>query len=241
MRRSRNSVSVSLFVTAFLMIHPLSVLADGHSEIDPSKGWIALFNGKDLANWETCHNDGREAPRDAWAVEDGVLTRKGRAYLRTTEIYGDFVLDMEFKVGPKANSGILLRHKPEYAEGAPRYWWNGLIEIQLLDCHGKAEPDKHDCGALYDMAAPSKNVMKKAGQWNRITITAKGSQITVVMNGEQIIDVDLGDWTEAGKNPDSTPNKYHKPMCEVPGDGYIWLQEHPGEVWFRNIHIRPLN
>lgn len=60
------------------------------------------------------------------------------------------------------------------------------------------------------------------------------------MNGEQIIDADLADWRETGKNPDGTPNKYHKPMCEVPRDGYIWLQEHSGEVWFRNIYVKPL-
>lgn len=239
MRSPLCCVPAFVFAFACLLLLPPSAQAAGHPKIDPTTGWVTLFDGKDLTNWETCHTDGRKAPSDTWVIEDGTLTRKGRAYLRTTKTYSDFVLDMEFKVGPKANSGIILRYKPEHAEGTKRYWWNGLIEIQILDCHGRAEMDKHDCGALYDMIAPSKNVMKKAGEWNRITITANKSRITVVLNCEQIVDADLADWSETGKNPDGTPNKYHKPMCEMPGDGYIWLQEHPGEVRFRNISIKP--
>ena len=206
----------------------------------PARGWVKLFDGTDLAHWQSRLSNGKPAAKDAWAIEDGTLTRKGRAYLWSVEKYGDFILDLELKVGADANSGILLRHNPEYAGGSPRYWWNGLLEIQILDSYGKATPDKHDCGALYDMLAPSKNTMKKAGEWNRLTITAQGSRIEVVMNGSQVLDADLADWTQAGKNPDGTPNKYHQPMCKLTGPGHIILQEHPGEIWFRNIAVKPL-
>ena len=213
--------------------------ADGHPDIDLKKGWQQLFNGKDLSGWETRDSEGREAPADTWAVEDGTLTRKDHAYLWSTEQFGDFILDMEFKVSPDTNSGIIVRHKPD--PGVKRYWWNGLLEVQVLDCHGKAVPDKHDCGALYDMIAPSKNTMNKAGEWNRITITAKGSKVAVVLNGEKIIDVDLDDWAEAGKNPDGTPNKYHKPMKDLGRKGHVLLQDHPGSIWFRNVFIKRLD
>lgn len=83
--------------------------------------------------------------------------------------------------------------------------------------------------------------MRKAGQWNRITITAKGSKVTVVMNGEKIVGVDLDDWNEAGKNPDGTPNKYHKPMKDLQRRGHVLLQDHPGSIWFRNIFVKPLD
>jgi hypothetical protein len=213
--------------------------ADEHPAVDLHKGWQSLFNGKDLTGWDTRGKGGEAGPSDAWAVENGTLTRKGHAYLRTVEQFGDFILDLEFKVGPGTNSGILLRHNPEYSAGVPQYWWNGLLEIQILDCYGKAVPDKHDCGALYDMVAPGKNTMKKPGEWNRVTITAVGSSLRVVMNGRKIIDVDLDDWTEAGKNPDGTPNKYHQPMKDLPRRGYILLQDHPGSIGFRNIYIKP--
>lgn len=214
-------------------------LEAGHPEIDLHKGWQSLFNGKDLAGWETRDTKGRQAPSDTWVVEGGTITRKGPAYLWTVDQFGDFILDMEFKVSAKANSGIILRYLP--SSGSETYWWNGLLEVQILDCHGKEKPDKHDCASLYDMVAPNKNTMNKAGQWNRITITAKKSKVAVVLNGHKVIDVDLDDWDEAQMNPDGTPNKYHKPMKEIGRRGHILLQEHPGSIWFRNIYIKPLD
>ena len=213
--------------------------AGEHPKIDLNKGWQKLFNGKDLTGWEPRDANGRKLPADTWVVEDGTLTRKGHAYLWSTDQFGDFILDMEFKVSPGTNSGIIVRHKAD--PSMKRYWWNGLLEVQILDSYGKAQPDKHDCGALYDMIAPSKNTMKKAGEWNRITITAKGSKVAVVMNGEKIIDVDLDDWPQAGKNPDGTPNKYHKAMKDLSRQGHVLLQDHPGSIWFRNIYVRPLD
>ncbi len=241
MRHSDRWFAVLTVVICFSAIGPLEVLADGHPKVDFEKGWVSLFNGKDLTHWETRLQDGREAPTDAWAVEDGTLMRKGRSYLRTRKQFRDFVLDLEFKLGPRANSGILLRHRSDYSAGTPQYWWNGLLEVQILDSYGSTKPNKHDCGALYDMVAPSKNTVKPPGKWNRVTVTAKGSRIGVVLNGQEIIDANLADWTEAGKNPDGTPNKYHKPMCKLTGEGFIWLQDHPGDIWFRNISIKPLD
>lgn len=233
---------LALLLAAWLL--PLesatTAAADGHPKIDPADGWTPLFNGKDLAGWQLSDVRGKAEP-GAWVVEDGVITRKGKGYLSSAAQYGDFILDLEFKVGPETNSGIILRFDPAYSAGTKMYWWNGLLEVQLLDSYGKAEPDKHDCGALYDMIAPSQNTMHKAGQWNRITITARGSRISAVMNGAKILDVNLDDWTEAEKNPDGTPNKYHKPMKDVPRRGFILLQDHPGEIWFRNIYLKRLD
>jgi hypothetical protein len=232
---------VLIFVVLIGVVGASAVPASAgeHPQIDLERGWRQLFNGKDLTGWETRDRDGGEVPADTWAVEDGTLARKGHAYLWTKDPFGDFVLDLEFKVSPRTNSGIILRHEAE--PGLKTYWWNGLLEVQILDCYGKEVPNKHDCGALYDMIAPSKNVMRKAGEWNRITITARGSRVTVVMNGEQIVDCDLDDWDEAEKNPDGTPNKYHKPMKELRRNGHVLLQDHPGSIWFRNIFIKPLD
>jgi hypothetical protein len=219
---------------------PLPAQADQHPKIDLDNGWQSLFNGRDLTGWVTRDSDGKPAPANTWAVEDGAIARKGGAYLWSAQQYGDFILDLEFKVAPETNSGIILRHTPEYSAGQ-RYWWNGLLEVQILDSYGQAKPGMQDCGSLYDMIAPAHNTMKKPGEWNRITITAKGSRIVVVMNGQQIIDADLDDWSEAGKNPDGTPNKYHKPMKDVGRKGFILLQDHGRPVWFRNVHVKPLD
>ncbi len=217
----------------------IPALAAEHPRIDPGQGWISLFNGKDLTGWKITDIRGGVEP-GAWVVENGGLTRKAKGYLVSTGEYGDFILDLEFKVGPKTNSGVFLRYDPKYAAGEKIYWWNGLLEIQLFDSFGKAKTDTHDCGALYDMVAPQPNSMRRPGEWNRMTLTAEGSRITVVLNGAQVVAVNLDDWTQAGKNPDGTPNKYHKPMKDVPRRGHIVLQDHPGEIAFRHIHLKPL-
>jgi hypothetical protein len=212
-----------------------------HPKIDPQKGWQRLFNGTDLTGWQIRDTNGRPAPEDTWVVEDGTIARKGSAYLWSERRFGDFILDLEFKVAPQTNSGIILRHLPEYAAGTPSYWWKGLLEVQILDSHGKEKPGMHDCGSLYDMIAPAHNTMKKPGEWNRTTITCRGSEVAVVMNGREIINVDLDDWDEAGKNPDGTPNKYHEPMKDLPREGHILLQDHGRPVWFRSVYVKTLD
>jgi len=238
----------TLAILASLAVTSTLAIAAEHPDIKPENGWKPLFNGKDITAWATVTQDGEPADPKAWVIEAGTLTRKGKAYLRTQDQYRDLILDLEFKVGPpqgkkRTNSGIFLRHKPdpELIQQKKKYWWNGLIEIQLFDSHG-LEPDKHQCGALYDMIAPSQITNKPPGEWNRMTIAAKGSKIAIVLNGKQILDANLNDWTETGKNPDGTPNKYHKPMnWLVDRSGYVWLQEHPGEIWFRNIWVKSLD
>lgn len=206
---------------------------DEHPVVDRQKGWKALFNGKDLTGWEM-------ARPGSWVVEDGVLSRKGGADLWTVEEFGDFILDLEFKVAQGTNSGVCLRVKRD-PEIQP-IWRDGSLEIQILDSSAAAaKPSMQDSGALYDLVAPTKNVMRKTGEWNRLTVTSVGSRITVVMNGERIVDADLDKWTEAHKNPDGTPNKYAKAMKDAPRKGYIYLQEHGDPVWFRKIWIKPLD
>ncbi len=84
-------------------------------------------------------------------------------------------------------------------------------------------------------------MVKKTGEWNHYTITCKGNKICVVLNGEQIIDMDLNLWMEAHKNPDGTPNKFHTALRDMPQVGHIGLQDHGDPVWFRNIKIKPLD
>ncbi len=74
-----------------------------------------------------------------------------------------------------------------------------------------------------------------------MTITAEANKIYVVMNGEEIIDMDLDQWTEPHKNPDGTPNKFNTAYRDMPRAGHIGFQDHGDPVWYRNIKIKPLN
>jgi len=190
-------------------------------------GWIELFNGKDLTGW-TCKPG-------SWKVEDGTLARVGGGDIWTERQFGDFVLELEFKVAPQANSGVFFRTadiRDPVQTG---------IELQVLDSFGKQEVGRHDCGAIYDCLAPSRNAVKPPGEWNHVVLICRGGCIRALMNGIQIIDMNLDDWTEPGKNPDGTPNKFKRAYRDMPRVGHIGLQDHGSPVWYRHIRIRPLN
>lgn len=170
----------------------------------------------------------------AWTYEDGVLARKGGGDIYTKEQYGDFILDLEVKVDPKSNSGVFIR-TADVKDPVQT-----SIEIQVFDSFG-AEPSKHGCGAIYDCLAPEKNTVKKAGEWNHLTVMAFGPRITVTLNDERIINMNLDEWTEAGKNPDGSNNKFRTAYKDMARTGAIGFQDHGNSVWYRNIKIRKVD
>jgi hypothetical protein len=206
-------------VAAVCLAAPVATAAE-----DDGWSWL-LKNEEDLAHWR----DGGKK----WRVEDGVLTwQKGCGYIWTKESYGDFVLDLEVKVSKGCNSGMFIRSDPRNAV-------QGGIEVQVLDSHGR-KPNQHTFGAIYDALAPSKEAAKPAGEWNRVTITCDDNVIQVVVNGEQIIDMDLDQWTEPRKNPDGSKNKFKKPLKDFARQGHIGFQDHGKAVWYRNVRIKEL-
>ena len=185
--------------------------------------------------------DGRRwiSPLGVWNYEDGVMSVGHVNHwlggdIWTVQKYRDFVLDLEFKVDEGTNSGIFLR-VPNY-----RNILSGL-EVQILDSHGRDDVGRHDCGAIYDVRAPSENAIRAPGEWNHITITCKDHVMNVVLNGEQIINMDLRRWGEARTNPDGSDNKFSYPLSErIETKGRIGFQYHGHPVWYRNIKIKRL-
>lgn len=191
-----------------------------------TSGWRDLF-APDLSNAEF-------APGE-WIMEDGVLHAKGHGTIWTKDSYGDFVLDLEFKVAKGANSGVFLRAGNV----------NNILSALEIQIHETTDGTRYGMvGALYDATAPSRDVAKPAGEWNHYTITCRGSRLYLVFNGVQVQNLDLNDWTEAHKNPDGTPNKFAVALKDYSRKGPIGLQGiHGAEgqpVWFRNLKIKIL-
>lgn len=187
-------------------------------------GWQNLF-AADLSNCVY--------PEGSWTYENGMLTRQGGGYVWTKDRYGDFILDLDYKVSENANSGVFIRC------GSLEDWINTCIEVQI---HDTTDGTKHgQCGAIYDCLSPSQNVLRPANEWNHLTIIALGNRIKVFMNTVQVIDMDLDLWAEAGKNPQGTPNKFSTAYKDMPREGYIGFQDHGDAVWYRNVRIKPFN
>ena len=185
-------------------------------------------------------NDLSNALRGAkdWAFgADGVLapTPDGHGDIWTKERYGNFILELDFKVLERGNSGVFIR-------GADlSNWIHTTIEIQI---HATTDGTKHgQCGAVYDCLSPSKDATKKPGEWNHYIITCLDNKIYVNLNGEDIIDMDLDLWTEAGRNPDppdgpGTKNKFRYAYKDMAREGHIGLQYHGNPIWFKNLKIK---
>ena len=172
----------------------------------------------------------------AWAFENSSMSKDdGGGDIWTTERYGDFVLECDFKINEGGNSGIFFRTddvKDPVQTG---------IEIQVYNTPRQPEPVKNDCGAVYDLMAPSVYADKPAGEWNHIVLTCAGPNISVVLNGTTIVsDMNLDNWTEAGKNPDGTTNKFAKALKDFKREVHIGFQEHGDPVWYRNVKIKKL-
>jgi hypothetical protein len=184
-------------------------------------GFTPLFDGKDLAGWEIMGTQG------AWSVQDGTIycSGEGVGYLRSKEQYTDFELRLDYKIAPRTNSGIFLRAAEQ---GNPGF--SGM-ELQIMDDAGRP-PDSHSTMSVYAAVAPTKNPAKPAGEWNSVDVTLKGMHLTVVLNGETVIDRDLSD-----PNIDT---EGHPKLTDRAKTGYIGLQDHGGVVWFRDIRIKKL-
>lgn len=198
-----------------------------------STGWEDLFD-KDLSN--------ADYPKGVWYLEDGSLTANKDINIWTKKDYANFVLDLEFKNAAGTNSGVIV-----YCSD-PKNWIPNSVEIQIADDFAKQwanSPKTWQCAAAFGHLAPTKSVVKKPGEWNRMTITCKGPKIDVLLNGELVTQVDMKKWTSAQKNPDGSdiPAWLSKPWAELPTHGIIGLQgKHGGApVYFRNLKIKKLD
>jgi hypothetical protein len=182
-------------------------------------GWVRLFNGEDLSGWVAV-----KGTLANWGVEGGLLVCHGRelGWISTSEPYENFELELEYRMSPGGNSGILVRTP---REGHPS---KDGMEIQILDdeapAHQDILPSQHT-GAIYKAVAPSKPAHRKAGEWNRIRILCDGSRVTVRLNGEEIVNADLD---------------RHEELRLRPRRGYVGLQNHKSRVEFRDVRLRRL-
>jgi len=198
-----------------------------------SAGWADLF-AKDLSD--------AVAPERVWVWLGDVLTASKDRCIWTKKEYDDFILDLQFKTADGTNSGVIV-----YCSDV-NHWIPNSVEVQIADDFspkwGKA-PRTWQCAAFFGHKAASESRVKKPGEWNRMTVTCRGPNITVALNGKVVNQMDMTQWISAKKNPDGSdiPPWLSKPKAELPTRGRIGLQgKHAGApIYFRNIKVKPLD
>jgi hypothetical protein len=176
-------------------------------------GWITLVDGtaKSLENFNRLGDAN-------WRAEGGaIVADKGKGgHLVTKNSYKDFQIRAEFWAEDTTNSGIFIRAQDPNKIGA-----NNSYEVNIYD--QRPEP-KYGTGAIVDFAAVSP-MPKAGGKWNTYLITARGSTITVELNGQKTVELNdskfaSGPFTlQFGNGPKDAPG---------------------GAIKWRKVQIRPL-
>lgn len=186
------------------------------------KSFTTIYDGKDLSKIKTTGN---------WQIQkDGSLhltPRPGEsgwsrygAYIWLKDDYADFTFDFEYKHAKGGNSGLYFRCADEVDPTKSGF------EVQILDCFGKEKLGQHDLGGVIQTAGPAKNMAKKPGEWNRMTVTMKGDHLTVVLNGGVVQDIDLAEKKPKGK--------------KLAASGKICIQDHGLPFTVRNLQVKKL-
>jgi len=192
-------------------------------EIPRKNDWRSLFNGKNF--------DGLTGATDSYLIEDGkiVCPEHGGGNLFTKEEFSDFIFRFEFKLTPGANNGLGIRAP---LEGDAAYVG---MELQILDDSAEQYKDLKPYqyhGSIYGVVPSKRGFQKPVGEWNFQEVIARGRQITVNLNGETIVDVNL----TAIKQPMDGNN--HPGLKRK--KGHIGFLGHGSRVEFRNIMIKAL-
>jgi hypothetical protein len=236
----------TLVLAGALAAMPMAAGEKGKSDNTPPAGFTALFNGKDLTNWQglAMSADPKNAKRKVpswlaelskdelakvqksaddrilshWSVKDGVIEYDGKAdSLQTVKHYGNVELYVDWKIEPSGDSGIYLRGNPQ---------------VQIWDVKGKNNKAGIGSGGLYNNQKNAKDPLVVAdnppGQWNTFHIKMVGDKVTIKLNDKLVVD-------------NTVLENYWYRGQPLPARGPIELQHHGDKLWFKNIYVKELD
>ena len=200
----------------------------------PSSDWRSLFDGKSLAGWRSYKSQTVPA---GWTVANGILQKdKPVADIISVDEFGDFELEIEWRIAAGGNSGIFYRGKEEY----DKIYWSAP-EYQLLDdVEASDNKTRLTCaGAAYGLYPSPEGHLMPVGQWNSTRIVARGNHVEHWLNGFMLLQYELKsrDWEArvAASKFGARPN-YGRAA-----KGHFALQgDHNGALAFRLIRVREL-
>ena len=189
----------------------------------PPAGFTSLFNGRDLAGW---NYDGS----GNWRVEKGLLFYDGLGWepmpdtistqnLRTEKEYGDFILQIDWKIAKDGNSGIVLR--PDYED----YHEFEEVQVEIWDRTSELYSSPLGSGGIVTYTVEERKPLRTAdrpvGEWNHFEIRLENDKVTVHLNDQLVLDGFAAQFNRSR--------------------GPIVLEHHGPPLWFKNIYIKELN
>jgi hypothetical protein len=230
-------------IIAVLMLSATTVLAaeNALTPAEKEQGWRLLFDGKSTTGWRGFQNN--TFPDKGWTVEEGCLkclAKKGGDII-TTEKFTDFELTWEWRLAPKANSGVKY-FVDEKRGGANGKISNGAIahEYQMIDDdhYPQKLPANEKTAAWYDVMPPKDAKPKPVGEFNQSRLIVQGKHVEHWLNRVLVVAYDTD-------SPESLAGIAASKFKNVPGFADkiptpILLQDHNCVVWIRNLKLRAL-
>ena len=185
------------------------------SPTEAAAGFKPLFNGLNLDGWHLRHAGGTSS----WSAQNGMLVNEVPKDGHGTDLVSDrkfknFTARYDFMVPSGSNSGFYLR---------------GRHEVQIVDDFAAGAPSSGGNGSIYNHTVASKFVSKKPGEWQSSEVTMVGQRVTVILNGEKVIDNVVVDRPTGGE----LDNNVNAP-------GPFFLQGDHGSIAFRNLRVKEL-
>jgi hypothetical protein len=220
-------------------------------------GWITIFDGESFDGWRGYNQTAIPAK---WTIEDNAIRFNGTGSngaqgseggdILFAHKFGNFEFEFEWKVGKGSNSGVFF-YIQEVAE-QPAYF--SAPEYQILDNENRPDPKSgkngnHMSASLYDILPAKPQNARLYGEWNKGKILCFKGTVVHYQNNEPVVEYHL--WTSQWKEmlDNSKFSKAKNPLAyelliNCGGDnqeGFIGLQDHGGDVWFRNMKVKTLD
>ncbi|KAF0130944.1 MAG: putative secreted glycosyl hydrolase [Bacteroidetes bacterium] len=221
------------------------VVDNGLSAEEVAAGWMLMFDGTTPGKWR---GYGKDHFPTGWKIENGTLQCIGSGRGEAGSLEGgdiifdekfqNFELSLEWKISSGGNSGILY-----LAQELPdKTIWQTAPEMQVLDNtkHPDGRNGVHSAGALYDMIGVAADKVKPVGEWNQVRLLIYKGLVEHWLNGEKVVEYHLWtpEWNEMVAK--SKFPQYNPDWANVAQEGFIGLQDHGDDVWYKNIKIRKL-
>lgn len=242
--------SIILVFVAVLLSSCLSEMANNQlTKEEKAEGWVLLFNGENTDGWR---NYNKTTFPGGWVIDDEALmcqgsgrgeagAKEGGDILFDKE-FSNFHLKLDWKISEGGNSGIFYLGQESLDFDAI---WKTAPEMQVLD--NEKHPDSflgvdgnRKAGSLYDLIPAIPQNAKTVGEWNSVEIICYKGTVVHKMNGETVLEYHL--WTPEWNEmvADSKFPALNENWADIASKGYIGLQDHGDDVWFRNIKIKEL-
>lgn len=244
------SIIITIIISIVVASCSKSVGPNELTKEEKEAGWILLFDGKTSEGWR---NYGKDTFPKGWIItEDGTLMCKasGRGEAGSEDggdilydkKFSNFHLKLDWKISEGGNSGIfyLGQETPELD-----FIWKTAPEMQILD--NDRHPDallgkngNRQAGSLYDLIPAKPQNAFPAGQWNSIEIICYKGTVVHKQNGETVLEYHL--WTPEWEKlvAESKFPSLNENWAKIATEGYVGIQDHGDDVWFKNIKIREL-